>query len=87
MNAILGYAQILQGSDSLPPQHRRAIDTVHASGEHLLALINEVLDISKIEAGRLYLNSEAFDLRNMMRDIGRMFLVLPDFELCFLSLY
>ena len=58
-----------------PPEteHHRAIDTVHRSGEHLLALINEVLDISKIEAGRLQLNIESFDLNEMVEGIGRMF--------------
>jgi signal transduction histidine kinase/DNA-binding response OmpR family regulator len=73
MNAILGYAQILRSADDLPPAHHRAIDTVYHSGEHLLTLINEVLDISKIEAGRLQLHIETFDLGDTVKGIGRMF--------------
>ncbi|MBT4101366.1 MAG: hypothetical protein HOE86_27175, partial [Gemmatimonadetes bacterium] len=73
MNAILGYAQILDGADDLPAHHRRAIATVQSSGEHLLALINEVLDISKIEAGRLQLNTGEFDLSEMAHGLGQMF--------------
>jgi len=73
MNAILGYAQILRRDEELSSKTRRAIDTVHSSGEHLLALINEVLDISKIEAGHLQLNIESFDLRDAVESIGRMF--------------
>ena len=73
MNAILGYAQILNRSDNLPSEHHRAVDTIFRSGEHLLGLINEVLDISKIEAGRLQLNIEAFDLGETIQGIGRMF--------------
>jgi signal transduction histidine kinase/ligand-binding sensor domain-containing protein/CheY-like chemotaxis protein len=73
MNAILGYAQIQRRSKDLPAKTRRAIDMIYHSGEHLLSLINEVLDISRIEAGRLQLNAETFDLREMAQSIGRMF--------------
>ena len=73
MNAILGYAQILHRTENLLPEHHRAVDTIFRSGEHLLGLINEVLDISKIEAGRLQLNLEVFDLGETIQGIGRMF--------------
>ena len=73
MNAILGYAQIMHKDDNFPSEHRRAVETVHSSGEHLLELINEVLDISKIEAGRLQLNIKEFDLVETVQSIGRMF--------------
>ncbi len=72
MNAILGYAQILQHSPDLSDQHRRAVTTIHQSGDHLLALINEILDLSKIEAGRLQLNPVDFDLRELLQSLSVM---------------
>ena len=73
MNAILGYAQILQGETDLSENERRAVDTIASSGQHLLSLINDVLDISKIEAGREELNIEEFDLRELVRLVATMF--------------
>ena len=73
MNAILGYAQILGGYDDLSDHHQRAIRTIQTSGEHLLRLINDVLDISKIEAGRESLNPADFDLAGLIQDLGAMF--------------
>jgi signal transduction histidine kinase len=73
MNAILGYAQILQRSRSLAPDQERAVQTIHTSGNHLLKLINEVLDLSKIEAGRMELNETDFDLWNLLDTLDVMF--------------
>ncbi|MBI1924255.1 hypothetical protein HYR99_08385, partial [Candidatus Poribacteria bacterium] len=73
MNAILGYAQILQRASNVPPEQRVAIDTIENSGEHLLALINDVLDLSKIEAGRLELHETDFDLKALIDGISAMF--------------
>ena len=73
MNAILGYAQILGGDPELQDSHRKAIETIGKSGEHLLGLMNDILDISKIEAGREILNPTDFDLRGMVDDLGSMF--------------
>ena len=53
LNAILGYAQILQRNQSLTSDQRRAVETIASSGNHLFGLIDDVLDISKIEAGRM----------------------------------
>jgi len=53
LNAILGYAQILRASDHLNERERDGLSTIQHSGEHLLKLINEILDLSKIEAGRI----------------------------------
>ena len=62
LNAILGYAQLLQRDMSLPPEQRDSIAGINDSGRHLLGLINEILDLSKIEAGRMELNPIDFDL-------------------------
>ncbi len=55
MNAILGFSQLLQ-MHPLDPKHRRFVDEIHNAGEHLLELIDDLLDISRIEAGRLPLS-------------------------------
>ena len=73
MNAILGYAQILQRSPELEDKQRHAVETIHRSGDHLLNLINDVLDISKIEAGRMDLMPDNFDLREVLTNLGTMF--------------
>ncbi len=73
MNAILGYAQILKVDPELSEQQRQAVETIKASGEHLLALINDILDISKIEAGREALNPSDFDLQGLAKGLAKMF--------------
>jgi len=73
MNAILGYAQILQREPNLPPDQRQAVGTIKSSGNHLLALINDVLDLSKIEAGRLELNENDFELNTLIDTLSTMF--------------
>ena len=73
MNAILGYAQILDGDPGLEGSHQKAIETIGNSGEHLLGLINDILDISKIEAGRATLNPTDFSLEGMVKSLGSMF--------------
>jgi signal transduction histidine kinase/DNA-binding response OmpR family regulator len=73
MNAILGYAQILSEDTDLTDSQRQGIDTIASSGQHLLGLINDVLDISKIEAGREELNAAAFDLEAMLHSLESMF--------------
>ncbi|GAA5234842.1 response regulator [Verticiella sediminum] len=61
LNGILGYAQILQRDPAIPAARREAIDVIHRSGRHLLGLIDGLLDISRIEAGKLRLEtSEVF---------------------------
>jgi len=73
LNAILGYAQILQRNPSLTPDQRRAVETIASSGNHLFGLIDDVLDISKIEAGRMELQSVNFDLNSLIRRLEAMF--------------
>ncbi|MBC8235973.1 carboxypeptidase regulatory-like domain-containing protein, partial [bacterium] len=73
MNAVLGYAQILQRTPDLQSEVRSAVETIENSGNHLLALINDVLDISKIEAGRLQLQDTDFDLNALIDGVSAMF--------------
>jgi CheY-like chemotaxis protein len=73
MNAVLGYAQILQRDDTLPSRHRKAIDTIEKSGYHLLSLIDEILDLSKIESGRMDVHASDFDLNELISGLSAMF--------------
>ena len=73
LNAILGYAQILMNDPELSREQQQALETVKGSGEHLLRLINDILDISKIEAGRETLRPADFDLRDLVGSLGAMF--------------
>lgn len=78
LNAILGYSQLLAGRPGLGTDERRMVDTVMRSGEHLLELINSILEISKIEAGRLSLFLAAADLYRLLEDIESMFRIRTD---------
>ncbi|MBF0549330.1 MAG: PAS domain S-box protein [Deltaproteobacteria bacterium] len=78
LNSILGYSQLMQKDSSLVPQQREYLNTINRSGEHLLALINDVLEISKIEAGCVTLDPHTFDLHAMLRDLYAMFKVKTD---------
>jgi signal transduction histidine kinase/DNA-binding response OmpR family regulator len=75
MNAILGYSQILKRDAELPPRYRPSIETIEQSGDHLLAMINDILDLSKIEAGRMELQESDFDLTALIQGIKAMFTV------------
>lgn len=72
MNAILGYAQLLLRDSNLAAAQREQVNVILGSGEHLLALINDVLEMSKIEAGRAELTTEPFDLRELLRKVNQM---------------
>ncbi|ESA36413.1 cache sensor hybrid histidine kinase [Leptolyngbya sp. Heron Island J] len=73
LNAILGFTQIMIRSQTLPLEHRENVGIINRSGEHLLTLINNVLDLSKIEAGHTTLNQKSFDLYRLLGDIHDMF--------------
>jgi len=73
LNAIMGYASLLLRQPDLPKEHRESISTIEDSGEHLLELINDVLDISKIEAGRLELEETIFNLTELVDGLSVMF--------------
>ena len=73
LNAILGFSQMLAHDRQATANQKEKLAIINRSGEHLLTMINDVLDLSKIEAGRVELEPEAFDLPRMLKDIGRMF--------------
>jgi signal transduction histidine kinase/CheY-like chemotaxis protein len=73
LNSILGYAQLLERDGSIPPHRRDAIRTIRRSGDHLAGLIEGLLDISKIEAGRLHLQRDAVELGEFLEQIVDMF--------------
>jgi two-component system sensor histidine kinase/response regulator len=75
LNAIIGFAQLLARDSSLTPRQRESLTTINRSGEHLLGLINDVLEMSKIEAGRTLLNPNAFDLWLLLQTLREMFAV------------
>ena len=66
LNAILGFTQIMQRDKSAARSQLENLSVVNRSGEHLLSLINDVLDMSKIEAGRIVLNPDSFDLHRLL---------------------
>ncbi|MGD1942027.1 MAG: ATP-binding protein [Leptolyngbyaceae cyanobacterium] len=72
LNAILGFTQLLMRDPLLPQQHFKNLGIVNNSGEHLLALINDVLEMSKIEAGRIHLNEETVNLRTLLESLEGM---------------
>ena len=78
MNAILGFSQLMLRDLDLTPRQNQYLGTINRSGEHLLALINDILEMSKIEAGRTTLNPSTFDLPVLLKDLEMMFRVRTD---------
>lgn len=78
MNAILGFSQLLLRDSALSALQRQNLDTINRSGEHLLALINDILEMSKIEAGRVTLTPVNFDFHALLDDLERMFRLRTD---------
>ncbi len=78
MNAILGFSQLMLRDRDITPRQCQYLGTINRSGEHLLALINDILEMSKIEAGRTTLNPSTFDLPVLLKDLEMMFRVRTD---------
>ncbi len=72
LNAILGFSDLVRTDPQLPASLREDVDIISRSGEHLLKLINDVLEIAKIEAGKLQLVIAPFDLGGMVREVIEM---------------
>ncbi|MEB3283344.1 MAG: AAA family ATPase [Lyngbya sp.] len=74
LNAILGFSQLMNRSSSLSEQSQEYLGIISRNGEHLLTLINQVLDLSKLEAGRATLNQTNFDFHRLLNDLEDLFL-------------
>ena len=72
LNAILGFSQLIHYHETLSPEQRDRLDIINRSGEHLLSLINDVLETSRIEAGQLRLNETCFDLHQLIASVQDM---------------
>ena len=72
LNAILGFSQMMNRDESLSGEQRQYLNIINRSGEHLLSLINDVLEMSKIEAGRITFHENQFDLLHMIEAIAEM---------------
>jgi len=72
LNAILGFSRLMRQDAAVSPQHHQTFEIINRSGEHLLDLINCVLDMAKIESGRAALEPTAFDPRALMRDTAEL---------------
>ncbi len=73
LNAVLGFGRILERDTSLTPRQTEMLHTIVSSGQHLLNLVNDILDMSRIEAGRLELNPADFYLHDMLDEIEMVF--------------
>ncbi|NQZ07739.1 MAG: response regulator [Algicola sp.] len=73
LNAVLGYTQMLNRDTTLAPKHKQKIEIIEKSGLHLLGLINDILDISKIEAQAMQLLNVDFELVELIDDLALMF--------------
>jgi len=72
LNGVLGYAQILRRDPDLKPRQRESLEAIESCGQHLLTLINDVLDLSKIEAGRMQLDLAPLDLHRLCHEVKDM---------------
>ncbi|MBN1584099.1 MAG: response regulator [Anaerolineae bacterium] len=72
LNAILGFSELLSGNARVPSEEQESLRIIRRSGEHLLNLINSVLDLSKIEAGKTTLQETSFDLYRLVDDLEDM---------------
>jgi signal transduction histidine kinase len=71
MTGVLGMAELLQGSE-LGPRQRGQVEAIHRAGEHLLRLVNDALDLARIEAGKLVLEDAPFDLHELLDEVGAL---------------
>ncbi len=73
LNAILGFSELMVHDNGLTPTQSENLGMINRSGEHLLGLINDILDLSKIESGQIEFRSHTFDLYRMLKGLGEMF--------------
>ncbi|CAN1209647.1 hypothetical protein TUMEXPCC7403_05445 [Tumidithrix helvetica PCC 7403] len=75
LNAILGFAQLMGYDESISEDHQESLTIIRQSGEHLLTLINDILEMSKLESGRVPLHRRDFDLHNLLHAIREMLML------------
>lgn len=85
LNAILGFAQLMNRSKTISPEHQEQVQIILQSGEHLLNLINQLLDLAKIEAGKITLNETNFNLYHLLQDLEDMFSLKAENQNLFLT--
>jgi len=73
LNAILGFSQVMVQDSSLHSQHQQHLEIINRASEHLLSLINDILEMSKIESGRSQLNESSFNLIKLLETLEEMF--------------
>lgn len=73
LNAIIGFTQLMNLGDDLSPEYQEYVQIINSSGEHLLELINSVLDLSKIESGHMALNKTTVNLLHVLTDLENIF--------------
>jgi signal transduction histidine kinase len=78
LNAVMGYAQILKMDDGLTPKQRNGLDIIHSSGQHLLTLIVDILDLSRIEAGKAELRTGPVELPSRLQAVVDIMRVMAE---------
>jgi signal transduction histidine kinase/CheY-like chemotaxis protein len=73
MNGILGCTQLLSVDEEIASKHKKTLQAIESSGNHLLSLLNDVLDISKIESGAIEVQNESVNLSKLLEEIGGLF--------------
>ncbi len=73
LNAILGFSQVLESDENLSADQHQIVKTINRSGEHLLALINDILEMSRISAGRAVVKPVSFNLYDLFNGVEEMF--------------
>ncbi|MFB2970038.1 ATP-binding protein [Aerosakkonema sp. BLCC-F183] len=72
LNAVIGFSQLMLRANNMPAEHYENAGIIYRSGDYLLTIINNILDLSKIEAGKITLNPKDFDLHNLLDDLEDM---------------
>jgi PAS domain S-box-containing protein len=73
MNAVLGYSELVASDPEFPPRHRRSMEGIQNAAQHLMSLIEEILNLEQIEAGALTIKPQDFDISGMVRELTDVF--------------
>jgi len=78
LNAVIGFSKLMEKDPALSPENRRSLEIINHSGRHLLTLINDVLELSKIESGKMEMRPEEVDLRELLEQVVEMMRLRAD---------